>query len=552
MKKNILYFVFAVIISFSLTSCFDERDFEFDRIATTQINPTLGVGHVATIDLSLMDVINFETLADTSGFGFDTINDGFGSYMVFSMQADTTFAPEIPEIGSIPGMTTDIELDLPEFSGTIVGDLYFPSLDESMDSISVDLPSLEDGQTIERIKLKKGSVYIGVATDLNHEAYIELYSPNLKSISKNTEYRQSIKISNANQTTAMISTSEINLSDYEILNNLNDKICFYYRVYIKVNGSINRTYNTNLDIEFAKLEFDYIYGKVGNFQETFSDSQELDLFSDSTFSKIFKDGAFEFDDDVYLDLTTITNIGIPATIKLNQVKAYNSLGSIVDLINPKTISIIPAVNPNSFSTTTERLKINANAISTAPNRIDYDAEIKLNPDNITGFVTSDASFRVKTKLTFPFKIKLNNLDYDVEMEELDLEEISKYVNNAKLFLDIKNGFPFDLKAQILTFDENGNLQDSVFQTPIFIQGAPVDSYGAILDYASIQYIKTEVLITSEKFEVLRNAKSSKIRLVLNTSKDQNGNKPFIRLSNNAKLNMKLGVEAEANLSFDLK
>lgn len=552
MKKHIFYLILMVLASISISSCIDEEDFDFDRIARTQVNPTLSIGHIATINLSLLDIINFQTLADTSGFGFDTINDGFGSFMVFFIQSDTIFKPDIPELDNITGISSNIDFDLPEFNGTIVGDLYFPSLDEPMDSISLDLPSLDNGQTIEKIKLSKGYVFIGISTDLNHQAYLEIYSPNLKHISTNKDFKQEIKISNANQTQAMTSTSEINLSEYEILNNLNDRICFYYRVYIKVNGSIKRNYNTNLNIEFSKLEFDYIYGKVGNFQESFTDSQEIDFVSDSSVSKIFKDGAFQFDDDVFFDLTTITNVGIPASIKLNKVKAFNASGSIMDLINPKTISIIPPSYPHSFSTTNERMKINVNAISMVPNKIDYDAEITLNPNNIRGFISSDASFRIKTKLTFPFKAKINNLEYDVEMEDLDLQEISKNLNKAKLFLDIKNGFPFDLNVQIFTYDNSGNIQDSVFESSIFIKGAPVDSYGKIFDFNSISFKKTEVLITKEKFEVLRNSSKSKIRLLLNSSSEDNGNKPFIRLSNNAQLIMKLGVDIETNLSFDLK
>lgn len=548
MKRIIYLLGLAIFLALLNQSCIDEKDFDFDRIATTTLNPTLGIGHVASIEVSLLDLINFQEIADSTGIALETVDDGFGPYMVFSIRYDSLIRPDIPKLNDISGISTNIELDLPRFNSSIIAELYYPSLDEEMEEISIDLPELEDGQIIDRIKLSKGSVYIAIANDLNHEAYIELYSPNLKKADDNSEFRENIQISNANQAGMAVINTSIDLSEYEIINNQNNVIKFYYRVYIRVNGMFNTDYNINLDVEFSQIEFDYIYGSIGNFVEEINDMQEIDLFADSAFSKIFKAGVFEFD-NIHLDLDITTNIGIPAEININKVETYTEDGLSENLIDPRVIAITPTQSHLDPITTSERIDINSNAISIFPSKIEYDAEVSINKNNTVGFISNDAYLRLKSKLTFPFRAKINDLVYDIEMDEIDLAEISEYINQAKLYLDIKNGFPFSLDVQIITLDDYGNVMDSVFTTPFKIDGAPTDSYGRVSDYESISYIRNEVMIDNLMFEKLRIASKSKIRLTLNSSVDGSGSKPFIRLSNDAKLGMKLGFDIEANISF---
>lgn len=550
MKKLKYYFVllFSFIFGMFFSSCVDEKDFEFDRIATPSVTPRLSLGNIAKIDLSLLDVIDFRFIADTTGCGFDTINDGHGSFMVFTMEKDTTFTPDIPSLGSIDGINMDINLELPKVNGAIVGEMYYPSLDEAMENTSIDLPTLDNGQTIEKIKFKKGSIQIAVASDLNHESYIELMSPNLRHITTGDTFKLELKIANAGQQTTNIVNTSIDLSQYEIVNDASGKINFYDRVFIKVNGTLKQEYNTNLNIEFTKLDFDVIYGNLGYFETTFAETQDLNFFSDSTISNIFKEGAFQFDDGIYLDLTTISNVGIPTEIKVNHATVSNQAGTIANLINPNTtISILSALQPHTYNTAGTRLNFITSAFSIAPNKIDYDASIKLNPNHVSGFITSDASFRIKTKFVFPFKIKISNLEYDIDLDSLDLGESADFINSAKLILDIKNGFPFEIKAQLYSFNENDVIIDSVFDNKITVQGADVDAYGSVLNFANIQYKKTEVLITSDKFDVLSKANKLKIRLTLNTSSDNNGNKPFIRLANEARMSIKVGLDVNARL-----
>ena len=554
MKRKIIYYLLCLMtLSIILSSCFDEKDFAFDRLAETTINPNVHLNNLLSTEITMSDFFNLDTIADTiSGLELISTSDGNGSYLDFVYSFDTIFKPEVPEISNVQGTSFALPgISLGDISGNFQGDYYYPDISENMAVESVNFPTIPNGQVIDSVYIEQGTINITVNSNIDYNSYIDLRCNELRDRVTNQPYTNRIQI-HAKKPGKNIITANVDLSQYTIVINPDSKINFEYRLYIAINGIVQPTYNVSLDIQFSTLKYKNIYGLLGNYNLNFSTIENVEIFKDSTFTNIFRGGNFSIE-NLFLDMTTETNSGIPANINLTKIGGYNDNNIYLDLIqNPleRIISVAPAPNPNTNGISTHRINLNTNIISLPPIKFEYTGNIQLNPDNVRGFEPFDPWIKVKAELHIPFKAQLNDLYYNIYIDSFDLGSSSDYINSASLVLDLTNYFPFDISAELYGLDAQGNEIGQVIdvndgQDNIIVKGANIDNYGNIISPS--QKIST-ITINATNFDILKNAAKIKLKLKLNTSSNNNV-KPFVRFKKDSKISVSLGVDIKGQITL---
>ena len=199
MKKLVRFAVMTVCVMMCW-SCIDEEDFDFDRLSQTTINPALGVRLFDT-EVKLSDFLNFDSLlADVEGMELISRNDGNGEYLEFVYTRSDTF--DVNDfVGIIDGMS-DVSIELPAISVPDVSSLVssgvdlsdvsvaYPALGVEMEDISVEVPEIEEGVSIDSLILTSGGIGIQSSTVLPFDVYIELSSSGIKDILTGMPYTQ--------------------------------------------------------------------------------------------------------------------------------------------------------------------------------------------------------------------------------------------------------------------------------------------------------------------------------------------------------------------------
>ncbi|MDD2191932.1 MAG: hypothetical protein PHO12_05265 [Bacteroidales bacterium] len=555
MKKKItLYLVFFLVLGIGFSSCVDEKDFDFDRMAQSTVNPRIHLNNLLSTEITMSDFFNLDSIADsTDGLEIVTVNHPDGNYLDFVFNVDTVFKLDIPKLDRIKGINFDIpSISIEDVIGNFYGNFNYPDVSEPMEVITVDIPKIDDTQIIDSLFLKKGIMYIALNSNINHNSSINLKCSGLRNRITNEIFNENLRLSNSNQNGFKVFNYEIDLSKYSLNIGSNSKLNFEYRLNMNVVGAIKPNYDVNINLEFSDFDISYAFGTLGNYNSSLSDIYKIDIFNDSTFSQIFETGKFALE-TMYLDFRAETNTGVPAVLNLSTVKAYNEKNNtsadIIPLNSDKTIIINPASGPNQIGVSDKTINLNTSVINIIPSKIEYIGNIVLNPDNVSGFEPSNPWIKIKSKLHIPLKAQINDLDYVVELDKIDIGEASDYINSASLILKLTNYFPFSIAAQLYCLDANGSETGQVLDlnstSSNIVTGANVDNNGKVISPSTKT---TKITITTENFNLIKNASKMKLKLILNTS--SNGStKPYIRLNRDSKVSVSLGIDVKANITL---
>ena len=161
MKKRItFYLVIILVLGIGVASCVDEKDFDFDRMAQSTVNPNIHLNNLLSTEVSLSDFFNLDSIADSiNNLELVTVNHPDGDYLDFIFSIDTVLVLDIPKLNNIAG----VNFDLPSIS---IGDpllnhygaFHFPSISQPMDMFTVDIPKFDNRQTLDSIVINSGSI----------------------------------------------------------------------------------------------------------------------------------------------------------------------------------------------------------------------------------------------------------------------------------------------------------------------------------------------------------------------------------------------------------
>ena len=565
MKKLVRFAVITACVMMCW-SCIDEEDFDFDRLSQTTINPALGVRLFDT-EVKLSDFLNFDSLlADVEGMELISRNDGNGEYLEFVYTRSDTF--DVNDfVGIIDGMS-DVSIELPAISVPDVSSLVssgvdlsdvsvaYPALGVEMEDISVEVPEIEEGVSIDSLILTSGGIGIQSSTVLPFDVYIELSSSGIKDILTGMPYTQRIQICSS---TGTLPSNSIDLSGYAV--SLKDSVGqgdktfldLRYRIVIDLTSNLSSTggdFAVNTTLNIMPLRIDLAYGKVGNAVVPVSDSIDLAYFDNEEVSNFISSGGIDFQ-KLTFEVETATNVGIGAYVVPN-VYSITANGLRTAFFAPTdTLRITRAPLPGQIGTSSNILTTDAAAIEVLPNKIHYNLDIhfsdRLYDQSYPAFVYPFSSFiAMNTRTRLPLTAKLTDLHYETETSSLNFLEENDYIKSAELNLMVENEFPASLEVNFYLADSNGNIFDTLFAKPLVIEGSPVDSDGNVLRPRQ-DNIKLE--LTAEKYEVLRQASSVKFAIRLNTSSDSGSNRPYVRFKKDAAVRINASVKAITNITF---
>ena len=140
-----------------------------------------------------------------------------------------------------------------------------------------------------------------------------------------------------------------------------------------------------------------------------------------------------------------------------------------------------------------------------PNKFITSATFYLNPygqNIIEDFLYPEFTLDANINIEVPLRVNANNLTL-VDTSEIEINEISNY-DIQKVFFNIENGFPLDIKLKILLLDENDIIIDTLVQD-INIDAAQVDVNNIVVnnqmttvevDYQDFTNVKKAILISS--------------------------------------------------------
>jgi len=140
-----------------------------------------------------------------------------------------------------------------------------------------------------------------------------------------------------------------------------------------------------------------------------------------------------------------------------------------------------------------------------PNKFITSATFYLNPygqNIIEDFLYPEFTLDANINIEVPLRVNANNLTL-VDTSEIEINEISNY-EIQKVFFNIENGFPLDIKLKILLLDENDIIIDTLVQD-VNIDAAQVDINNIVVnkqqttvevDYQDFTNVKKAILISS--------------------------------------------------------
>lgn len=524
--------VIALLSILLIVSCFDKRDFAFDKIAAFQWEPNLAAPIIKST-LTMKDLISN---ADTNVLVEDASNFLSIVYKasVFSERADEIISIENQNFNSAWTFPTGTITDSATFSYFINTNFTAPN-----------------GERFDSIYVKSGSLQFNLNGNLNHNGKLRIIIPYAKK--NGIPFRRTIMY-NYNNSLPVITNNTFDLSGYTFSFGTDNKlnINFSITVYADANPN-NSPYTLNLNEAFQDIKFHKIFGYVG--KRSFSinqDSVDFDIYQNNI------DGSIQLEDPK-LNIYIRNAYGMPINVNFTKLDAKSSVNP--PYIVPITGSGLP--NPlliqaptfaqigQSILTKISLSKTNSTivqAVNLSPNYLDFLVEALSNPNGNPAtdqnFVIDSSKFEVDIEAELPlfgsasgFKLQ-DTVDFDLgdDIDEVEWVILKVYTSN---------GFPLDVSMQIYFADSLGNKLDSLLTSidQIISSGivGPAPSYKVITPtekHLSIQ-------IDQKKMDNL--LKAEKLIILANLSTTNNGSDK-VKIYSDYEIDVKLGVQAKGKIS----
>jgi len=510
-------FVIILLLIPLMYQCMHD-EFDFNKL-DDEIEVTFGVlGPGAYGSLSISDLIS--EIDTTSYFSTDpdgllmlSYNDTIGSFV----------AEDLLEIPSQSFFQYFIES---EFGLPVT-----PPVDTFEIKRKVMFPfTFDNGEKLDSMKLDAGNLIFDISSSFQHKAQIELTISNLTK--DGDPFTEIFDISDESGT--YNASIPFTLDDYtiELQDSVGTDTMFFpveFIVSIYTNGvnGISNSDQIEIDANLSDLDFDAIFGYIGNY-ELIGENGTLDLgFFDIPF-----DGTITFANPE-LNINISNSYGVPAEININRLTGFNADGDSIQMTyDPVSTSTFRYAYPklSEYGQTKDTtISINRDNSSIPeflaflPSSIEYNIDAASNPDNdenIGNFVNDDSKIDINLELVLPLEFSAENFVFTDTLEDIlddgwyDDADIIEQVN---IMLEVTNGMPLDIDFQIIFIDSLYNAVDSLFAEgkEIIIPAAIIDP--VTYDVTSTNTKTTLIQYMDSDIEKIKDARHAIIRAGLQTS-----------------------------------
>lgn len=365
------------------------------------------------------------------------------------------------------------------------------------------------GVQLNEVGIKSGTVTVNVLSTLPNGKMIY----NIPSLKKNGVSFSSGDIIIPQATGTELTTFEFNFEGYKLdltgeeNRNGGDTINTIYTesfTFIDYTGTLE-TINAT-DSFYSYIEFDltpeYATGFLGT--DTISFGPEI---IESDIFDFIQSGSIDFEQaDMSININNF--IGADMGLQITNLSSTNENTEVNASIDNNFIyEINRAQNiDNQINSTLTQINFEGDKLlEIFPNKFNTSATFYLNPygqNVIEDFLYPEFTLDANINIEVPLKVNANNLTL-VDTSEIEINEISNY-EIQKVFFNIENGFPLDIKLKILLLDVNDIIIDTLVQD-INIDAAQVDVNNIVVnnqmttvevDYQDFTNVKKAILISS--------------------------------------------------------
>ena len=366
------------------------------------------------------------------------------------------------------------------------------------------------GVQLNEVGIKSGTVTVNVLSTLPNGKMIY----NIPSLKKNGVSFSSGDIIIPQATGTELTTFEFNFEGYKLdltgeeNRNGGDTINTIYTesfTFIDYTGTLE-TINAT-DSFYSYIEFDltpeYATGFLGT--DTISFGPEI---IESDIFDFIQSGSIDFEQaDMSININNF--IGADMGLQITNLSTTNENTEVNASIDNNFIYEINRASQNidnQINSTLTQINFEGDKLlEIFPNKFNTSATFYLNPygqNVIEDFLYPEFTLDANINIEVPLKVNANNLTL-VDTSEIEINEISNY-EIQKVFFNIENGFPLDIKLKILLLDVNDIIIDTLVQD-INIDAAQVDVNNIVVnnqmttvevDYQDFTNVKKAILISS--------------------------------------------------------
>ena len=366
------------------------------------------------------------------------------------------------------------------------------------------------GVQLNEVGIKSGTVTVNVLSTLPNGKMIY----NIPSLKKNGVSFSSGDIIIPQATGTELTTFEFNFEGYKLdltgedSRDGGDTINTIYTesyTFIDYTGTLE-TINAT-DSFYSYIEFDltpeYATGFLGT--DTISFGPEI---IESDIFDFIQSGSIDFE-QVDMSINIKNFIGADMGLQITNLSSTNENTEVNASIDNNFIYEINRASQNidnQINSTLTQINFEGDKLlEIFPNKFITSATFYLNPygqNIIEDFLYPEFTLDANINIEVPLRVNANNLTL-VDTSEIEINEISNY-DIQKVFFNIENGFPLDIKLKILLLDENDIIIDTLVQD-VNIDAAQVDINNIVVnnqittvevDYQDFTNVKKAILISS--------------------------------------------------------
>ena len=447
-------FPIGIVSTIFFTSCYKEKDFDFDKMAKNQYESEWAIP-VINKKYFLSDMIvdsNNNIISD---------NNNFLTIVHFTGDLWTATAEDLFNLAD---QSDSYSANAP--APTTPPSTYY-EVDFS-NTINLDFGTLND---IDSMLLKAGYIQAIINTNINHNTELTIEFPDIRNNLNNQILRLNIPMQANGHASPASGTTTFSLADYKIKFSTSNQLQANYNVKVYNDGQPFDipTYTFNANFNLNDLKFKNMFGYFGQIADQLTDTVPIKLF------KHHFENSIQLK-EVKAHLLMKNSFGAPLRFTVNNFSIYTG-GEERLVMNPGYQVAGPYPSIQQFGQTITKADstfLNPNVLEISPKHMAFDAIGMLNPDNnpaIRNFVTDKSQFSIDARLEFPMEGNVNFFSYRDTMEFFFESVDQLEFANFKIY--VENSFPISSDMQIYFADTAHVILDSLLVSRSLIPSAQV-------------------------------------------------------------------------------
>jgi hypothetical protein len=540
--KNYLLYRNATLIALTAaltTVAVQCKKYDPRKIASTSWNPNLAV----PIAYGSFDVYDVFARTDSSDiFIIDPLSGAVA--LVYRGEVVSYNAGDIIQVSDFGTdvIYTNSELGMPvgaSFSGTATAN-----------NTSQLTAAVNSGVELHTMLMKQGSLSITVTSDIQHNHNINISFPELKL--GGTSLTRTIPLTYSGMS-PLVHTETIDLTNY--LGNFTRNNTTFNELDVNTTVTINGTggpisgvENVQLNLQFSGLQFSQANGYFGQ--------QSVGFDNDTILLRIFEnepDGYFELIDP-RVRFTVENSFGFPIQLNFQNLKTIDiSNGNEFPISGfPSTLNISAPSMAGQVATAVLELN-NGNTtnlitvITPTPKYFFFEAAGISNPAGNTGtlnFITDTSYFKVHAEVELP----LEGLAYGFgvsDTSEFSFGENLENIESLMFRINVNNGFPVELLAQVTLLDSNYIPLFSLLNTPQqVVESASINTLTGRVTTPTRKI--TDILLNEQQLQLISQARYVHLYGLSNSKNGTSGQ--IVKIYDDYVIDLKLGMQVQGKFN----